>query len=77
MKKLLLASAAAGAMLLGGPAVANAQWSLFYGHREPAEAWWGGYPFVYAPGVIDRGCGFRTVRAIRNGQVILLAVPRC
>jgi hypothetical protein len=76
MKTLALAGAAA-AMLLGGAAVANAQWSLFYGHRKPPEAWWGGYPFVVDPAVITRGCGYVTVRAIRDGQVILRAVPRC
>jgi len=76
MKTVVLASAAAGAMLLGGAVVANAPWSLLYGHRQPAEAWWGGYPFVYERADIDRGCGYVTVRAIRNGQVILRAIPR-
>ena len=77
MGRLLLAAAAVGGMLLGGATVANAQWSLLYGHRNPAEAWWGGYPFVYAPGAVDSSCGVRTIRAIRDGRVILLAVPRC
>jgi hypothetical protein len=77
MVRRLLAGIAVVAMLLGGATVANAQWSLFYGHRNPAEAWWGGYPFVYAPGAIDSACGFRTVLAIRDGRVVLLGVPRC
>jgi len=77
MKNFVLAGAAAAAMLLGGAAVANAQWPLLYGNRNPPEAWWGGYPFVYERADIARGCGFVTVREIRNGQVILRAVPRC
>jgi len=76
MKTLALAATVA-AMLLGGAAVANAQWSLSYGNRKPPEAWWGGYPFVVDPAVITRGCGYVTVRGVRDGRVILRAVPRC
>ena len=77
MKTLVLAGAIAGAVFFGAAAVANAQWSLLYGHRDPPEAWWGGYPLVYEPGDAGRDCRHVAVRAIRNGQVILRLVPRC
>jgi hypothetical protein len=77
MKMLVLAGTTAAVLLLDGAAVANAQWSLLYGHRNPAEAWWGGYPLVYAPGPLAAGCWYVTVRAVRNGEVVLLRVPRC
>jgi hypothetical protein len=77
MKMLVLAGTTAAVLLLDGAAVANAQWSLLYGHRNPAEAWWGGYPLVYAPGPLAPGCWYVTVRAVRNGEVVLLRVPRC
>jgi hypothetical protein len=76
MRKLLFAGAAVAAVLLDA-AVANAQWSLSYGYRNPAEAWWGGYPVVYPPGILAHGCWYTLVREIRDGQVILRAVPRC
>lgn len=77
MKTLVLAGSTAAVLLLDAAAVANAQWSLFYGHRDPAEAWWGGYPLVYERALPAPGCWYVTVRAVRNGEVVLLRVPRC
>jgi hypothetical protein len=67
MKKLVLAAAAAGTVLVGGVAAANAQWSL--GNRD-AAAWSG--PYASA-----RDCGFVTVQENRNGQVVVRQIPRC
>jgi hypothetical protein len=68
MKKLVLAAAAAGTVLLSGVAVANAQWSL--GNRDAAAAWSG--PYASA-----RDCGFVTVQENHNGQVVVRQIPRC
>jgi hypothetical protein len=70
MKNLVLAGAAAGTVLLGGAAVANAQWALSY--RQP---WPDPYAAAYASGVAH--CGFVTVRDYRNGRVVLHRLPRC
>lgn len=73
MKKLVLAAAAAGTVLVGGVAVANAQWSL--GNRDAAAAnsvQAGDYASAYG-----RDCGYVTVRENHNGQVVVRQVPRC
>ena len=69
MKKYVLAAAAAGTVLLGGAAVANAQWSL--GNR-PADAQASDYAAAYGS-----DCGFVTVREHRGNQVIVRQIPRC
>jgi hypothetical protein len=70
MKKLVLAAAAAGTVLLGGAAVANAQWSL--GNRPATDGWSGNYASAYGP-----DCGFVTVREHHNGRVVERRIPRC
>ena len=73
MNKLVLAAAAAGTVLVGGVAVANAQWSL--GNRDAAtatSAQAGDYASAYG-----RDCGFVTVREHRDGRVIVRQIPRC
>ena len=69
MKKLVLAAAAAGTVLVGGVAVANAQWSL--GNRG-ADVQAGDYASAYG-----RDCGFVTVREHRDGRVVVRQIPRC
>jgi hypothetical protein len=69
MKKLVLAAAAAGTVLVGGVAAANAQWSL--GNRD-AAATSGDYASAYG-----RDCGYVTVREIHDGRVVVRQVPRC
>lgn len=69
MKKLVLAATAAGTVLIGGVAGANAQWSL--GNRD-AAAPTGDYASAYG-----RDCGFVTVREHRGGQIVVRQVPRC
>jgi hypothetical protein len=70
MKKIVLAAAAAGTVLIAGVAVANAQWSL--GNRDAAGAWAGDYASANG-----RDCGFVTVREHRDGQVVVRRIPRC
>ncbi len=73
MKNLVLAAAAAGTVLVGGVAVANAQWSL--GNRDAASATTvqsGDYASAYG-----RDCGFVTVRENHDGRVVVRQVPRC
>ena len=70
MKKLILAGAAAGTVLLGGAAVANAQWSL--GNRPATDGWSGAYASTSAP-----ECGFVTVREHHDGRVVVRRIPRC
>jgi hypothetical protein len=69
MKKIVLAAAAAGIVLIGGAAVANAQWSL--GNRG-TDVQAGDYASAYG-----RDCGFVTVRENRGGQIVVRQVPRC
>ena len=71
MKKLILAGAAVGTVLLGGAAVANAQWSL---SNRPATGGWNGGDYASAYG---RDCGFVTVREHHDGRVVVRQVPRC
>jgi hypothetical protein len=74
MKKLVLAAAAAGTVLVGGAAVANAQWSL--GNRDAVGVQTGDYSSTYARGN-GAECGFVTVREHRDGQTVVRRVPRC
>jgi len=69
MKNLVLAAAAAGTVLVGGIAAANAQWSL--GNRDAATA---SGPYASAYG---RDCGTVTVRDNVDGRVVVRQVPRC
>jgi len=78
MKKLLFAIAAVATVLIGGTAVASAQWSLSYGYRWPVQRWsTGDYSFASDRGYSTRGCGFVTVRETRNGEIVARRVPRC
>jgi hypothetical protein len=70
MKKLVLAAAAAGTVLIAGVAGANAQWSL--SNRDAVGAWSGDYDSTYG-----RDCGFVTVREHHDGRVVVRQVPRC
>jgi hypothetical protein len=70
MKKLVLAAAAAGTVLIAGVAGANAQWSL--SNRDAAGAWSGDYASTSG-----RDCGFVTVREHHDGRVVVRQVPRC
>jgi hypothetical protein len=72
MKTLVLAAAAAGTVLVGGVAAANAQWSLSGGFRGEGGAPSGDYASVYGP-----DCGFVTVREHRDGHVVIRRIPRC
>jgi hypothetical protein len=72
MKKLVLAAAAAGTVLIAGVAAANAQWSL--GNRSAADGS-DAYASAYASGGAE--CGFVTVHERRAGRVIVRRIPRC
>lgn len=78
MKTYVLAALAAGTMLVGGVAVANAQWSLSNGNRAQTGAWAGDQASsAYARGDAARDCGFVTVRERHNGEIVVRRVPRC
>ena len=72
MKKLVLAATAAGTVLIGGVAAANAQWSL--GNRPATDGSYG-YASAFAYG--GNNCGFVTVREHRDGRVVVRQIPRC
>ena len=72
MKKFVLAATAAGTVLIGGVAGANAQWSL--GNR-PATDGSDAYASAHASGGAE--CGFVTVREHRDGRVVVRRIPRC
>ena len=78
MKKFVLAAAAAGTLLAGGIAVANAQSALSNGFRGENDAWAGDRSVpAYARADAGRECGFVTVRERHGNEVIVRRVPRC
>ncbi len=81
MKTFVLTMAAAGSLLVGGAAIANAQWSLSNGFRgeydNTATAESGQY---FSPGPRAEyvpPCGVVTVRERHDGKIVVRRVPRC
>jgi hypothetical protein len=80
MKKIVLAIAAAGSVLVGGAAVANAQTALTNGDRGAGQydAWQGDrdYSTNARAEAIGTPRGYVTVRERVNGEVVVRRVPR-
>jgi hypothetical protein len=82
MKKIILMTAAAGSLLVGGAVVANAQASIGNGLEGGEYSGYNASPNNYyvwpeARAQFDAPCGFVTIRERHDGKIVVRTVPRC